>query len=161
PSDLLLSKHPFLQIKLELQGRGVCREMVLDFLSREDVETYLALKFSGHRFPPEFATLLHTQTEGNPLFVVDLLHYLQAKKVLAQEQGHWLPAEALPDIQRELPESVRSMIQRKISQLGEAERRLLNTASVQGYEFDSAVLAKALAADAAEVEDRLEMLERA
>jgi predicted ATPase len=81
--------------------------------------------------------------------------------VLTQEQGHWQLADAIPDIQRELPESARSMIQRKIEQLGEAERRLLVAASVQGYEFDSAVLAKALAADSAEVEDQLETLERA
>ena len=33
PSDLLLSQHPFLHVKLELQGRGVCREILLAFLS--------------------------------------------------------------------------------------------------------------------------------
>ena len=44
-----------------------------------------------------------------------------------------------PDIARSLPESVRSMIQRKIDGLEEDDRRLLLTASVQGYEFDAAV----------------------
>src|SRR5262249_49344930 len=53
-----------------------------------------------------------------------------------------------------------SMIQRKIDQLSQADRRLLVAASVQGYEFDAAVVAKALALDAAEVEERLEGLER-
>ena len=28
PSDMLLAKHPFLQIKPDLQARGVCRELV-------------------------------------------------------------------------------------------------------------------------------------
>ena len=37
----------------------------------------------------------------------------------------------------------------------DAERRLLVADSVQGYEFDSAVVAKALSADAAEVEEQL------
>jgi len=37
---------------------------------------------------------------------------------------------------------------------------LLVAASVQGYDFDSAVLAKVLALDAAEVEEHLERLER-
>ena len=52
------------------------------------------------------------------------------------------------------------MIQRKIDQLGEEDRRLLVAASVQGSEFDSAVVAQALALDAADVEERLEGLER-
>src|SRR5262249_51622876 len=60
----------------------------------------------------------------------------------------------------ELPESVRSMIERKIAQLGEEDRRLLVAASVQGYEFDAAVVSQALGLDAAEVEEQLEGLER-
>src|SRR5262249_24864830 len=59
-----------------------------------------------------------------------------------------------------LPESVRGMIQRKIDQLGEDDRRLLVAATVQGYEFDSAVVARVLERDAAEVEERLDELDR-
>ena len=92
--------------------------------------------------------------------MVDLLRHLRDRQVLAQEQGRWVLAQSLPDLQQELPESVRSMIQRKIDQLSEEDRRLLVAASVQGYEFDAAVVAKALALDAAEVEEQLEGLER-
>jgi predicted ATPase len=52
------------------------------------------------------------------------------------------------------------MIQRKIDQLGEADCRLLVAAAAQGQEFDSAVVSRGLAADAAEVEERLEILDR-
>ncbi len=160
PSDLLLSQHPFLHVKLELQGRGVCREILLGFLSHPDLERYLALEFPEHGFPADFAALIHARTEGNPLFMVDLLRYLRERGAIAQEQGHWALTQSVADIQQELPESVRSMIQRKIDQLSEADRRLLVAASVQGYEFDAAVVAKALALEAAEVEERLEGLER-
>jgi Protein kinase domain/AAA ATPase domain len=160
PSDLLLSQHPFLHVKLELQGRGVCREILLAFLSRSDIECYLALEFPEHGFPAEFAALIHARTEGNPLFMVDLLRYLRERGVIAQEQGRWALTQSVADIQQGLPESVRSMIQRKIDQLSEADRRLLVAASVQGYEFDAAVVAKALALEAADVEERLEELER-
>ena len=33
PSDLLLAKHPFLQIKPDLQARGLCRELFPEFLN--------------------------------------------------------------------------------------------------------------------------------
>jgi len=161
PSDLLLAKHPFADIKLVLQERGVCRDVSVDFLTPDDVELYLIQEFPEHRFPQEFVSLIHAKTEGSPLFMVDLIRYLRNRGVIAEkEPGRWSLAESLPDLQRELPESVRSMIQRKIDQLSDAERRLLSAASVQGQEFDSAVVARVLGMDAAEVEERLEVLER-
>jgi tetratricopeptide (TPR) repeat protein len=160
PSDLLLSQHAFLHVKMELQGRGVCREVSLAFLSRSDLERYLVLEFPEHGFPAEFAGLIHGRTEGNPLFMVDLLRYLRERSVIAQEQGRWELTQSVANIQQDLPESVRSMIQRKIERLGESDRRLLVAASVQGYEFDAAVVAKALASEAADVEERLEGLEQ-
>ena len=54
PSDMLLAKHPFLQIKPDLQARGVCHEMPLEFLSEADIAQYLTLEFPGHRFPADF-----------------------------------------------------------------------------------------------------------
>jgi predicted ATPase len=160
PSDLMLSHHPFGPVKLELQGRGVCREIALPFLSREDFDRYLTLAFAEHQFPEEFAAVLHARTEGSPLFMVDLLRYLRDRGVIVQANGRWALVRAMPDLQRELPESVRGMIQRKMDQLSTADRHLLMAASVQGPEFDSAVVARVLGREAAEVEERLDVLER-
>jgi predicted ATPase len=160
PSDLLRSRHPFGPVKLELQGRGVCREISLPFLSRNDFDRYLALTFAGHQFPAELAAVLHARTEGNPLFMVDLLRYLRDRGVIVQDHGRWALVRAVPDLQREMPESVRAMIQRKVDQLSAADRHVLMAASVQGSEFDSAVVAQLLGQEAADVEERLEALER-
>jgi predicted ATPase/DNA-binding winged helix-turn-helix (wHTH) protein len=159
-SELLLTKHPFLQLKLDLQSRGACFEIALRFLNRQDIKHYLALEFPEHRFPAEFPALIHTKTEGNPLFMVDLVRYLRDLKVVEEKEGRWELARLVPDLERELPVSVRSLIQRKIDQLSEDDRRLLVVASVQGYQFDSAVVSKAFALDQVVVEDRLEVLER-
>src|SRR5262249_34954582 len=153
---LLLGKHPFFPVKQDLQARGVCREIALELLTRQDIDRYLALEFPEHRFPEGLAALIHGKTEGNPLFMVHLLHHLRDRQVIAQEQGRWVLAQSLPDLHRELPESVRSMIERKIAQLGEEDRRLLVAASVQGFELEAAVVAQALALDAADVEEQLE-----
>ena len=160
PTDLVVGKHPFGPVKLDLQARGVCRELALEFLTRPDLDRYLALEFPEHCFPEEFAALVHARTEGSPLFMADLLRYLRDRQVLTLEQGRWTLRKSVPDLQRDLPESVRGMIQRKIDQLGEDDRRLLVAASVQGYEFDSAVVARVLERDAAEVEERLDELDR-
>ncbi len=160
PTEMLLGRQPFVSVQLELQRHGACREVPLGFLSQAEVESYLGLTFPGHRFPPEFVTLIHAKTEGSPLFLVELLRYLRDRGVIAQEGGGWALAQAVPDFERELPESVRSLICKKIGQLGEGDLRLLTAASVQGYEFDSAVVAEALQLDAAEVEERLAALDR-
>ena len=167
PSDMLLAKHPFLQIKPDLQTRGLCRELLLEFLNEAEIAEYLALEFPGHSFPDEFPALIHAKTEGNPLFMADVVRYLRDRGVIALQENRqdasaprWMLAEALPDIERELPESVRGMIERKIGQLSEEDHRLLTAAGVQGYEFDSALVARVLNVGADEVEDRLEKLER-
>jgi predicted ATPase len=159
-SEMLLNKHPFLPIALDLQARGVCQEVALEFLTREDIDRYLAIEFPGHRFPEPFASLIHAKTEGNPLFMADVVRYLRAKKVIGREDDHWALVQTVPEIETDLPETVRSMIQRKVGQLGDDDRRLMLAASVQGATFDSAVVARALAIEPGEVEERLTELDR-
>jgi adenylate cyclase len=160
PTELLLEPHPFLSVKRELQGKGICIELPLRFLRRADIDRYLTLAFPGHAFPKDFSELIHSRTEGNPLFMANLLSYLRERGALAMQDGRWTLERNLPDLWKELPESARSMIQRQLERLDEADRRLLAAASVQGTEFDSAVVAGALGWEAAEVEERLQPLDR-
>jgi DNA-binding winged helix-turn-helix (wHTH) protein/predicted ATPase len=159
-SELLLTKHPFLPVRLELQARGHCHELPLDFLSEQDVKNYLALEFPANFFPAAFPALIHSKTEGNPLFFVDLVRYLFDRKAITREGERWALVQGVADLEHELPESVRSMIQRRIDHLEERDRHLLIAAGVQGYEFDSAIVAEVVAVDPAETEERLEALDR-
>src|SRR5262249_61589067 len=95
PTDLAVGKHPFGPVKLDLQARGVCREVALEFLTRPDLDRYLALDFPEHGFPEEFAALVHARTEGSPLFMADLLRYLRDRQGLEHGGGPrawWAPA---------------------------------------------------------------------
>ncbi len=159
PSEMLLGKSVFWPMKLDLQARGVCREIGLEFLTPDEVAQYLALEFPIHAFPPSFLALVHARTEGSPLFLVDLLRYLRDHGAIVEIEGRWALAAPVPDIERGLPESVRSMIERQLGHLASVDRRLLTVASVQGQEFDSAVVAKVLSRDPAGVEERLESLQ--
>lgn len=162
PSELILLEHPFVGVKLDLQGRATCREFEVDFLSANDVERYLALEFPDNTFPPEFAGVIHSRTEGNPLFMVDLVRYLRDLKVIVKTEGSesWGLVQSLPDLTRDFPLSVKSVIERKIAQCGDRDQEMLTAAAIQGYEFDSAAVARALEADCLEVEGRLKRLER-
>jgi serine/threonine protein kinase/tetratricopeptide (TPR) repeat protein len=160
PTEMLLAKHPMLRVKGELQARGVFKELHLDFLSREEIEQYIALEFPSHRFGAAIAEMIHAKTEGNALFMSDLVRHLRDSGVVAQSNGIWVLAQQLPDIERDLPQSVRAMVEQKIARLQESDVRLLAAASVQGYVFDSAIVADVLKEDPAEVEERLHELEQ-
>jgi predicted ATPase len=160
PADLALGKHPLGPVQWELETRGLCREIPLEFLVPPDVEQYLALRFPGHSFPKELAAVVHQRTSGNPLFLVALLQDLCDRGVIVAGEGHWALAQAVPDLQRELPASIRGLIKRKLDRLDDTDQRLLMAASVQGVRFDAAVVARVLGRDAAEVEERLEVLDR-
>jgi tetratricopeptide (TPR) repeat protein len=160
PAEMALAQHPFLGIANNLRSRGLFAEIALGFLARADVDRYLALEFPEHRLPPEFSAFIHAKTEGSPLFMADLVRYLRDSGGIVEQAGTWVLARSMSDMPRDLPESVRSMIARKIEQVDERDRALLLAASVQGTEFDSAIVSEAMEADPAEIEQRLDLLER-
>jgi tetratricopeptide (TPR) repeat protein len=160
PSELAQTRHPLLPLKLDLLARGLCREVVPGMLDAEAVERYVVLQFPEHTFPPGFAAIIHQRTDGNPLFMADLIRDLRRRQIVRQQDGRWIMAEDLSTLERELPESIRSLIQRKMDALEDVDRRLLAAAAVQGVDFDSAALSSALELDEELVEGRLDRLER-
>jgi tetratricopeptide (TPR) repeat protein len=132
----------------------------LRLLRQQDVETYLALKYPQNKFPPELAPSLQRRTGGNPFFLVELIQDLHEQGDLEAQDGERTFMIRPDQIDRSFPDSVHSMIERKIDQLDDRDRRLLVAASVQGVEFDSLVAARAAGFDLAEAEERLRRLER-
>jgi tetratricopeptide (TPR) repeat protein len=149
PTDLAVSKHPFLRLKADLSAHGALREVAVSFLTQADVGQYVASQLTDA--PDGLAALVYRKTEGSPLFMVDLVRYLR-------EQG--VPANWAQEIERNIPESLRGMIERTLEGLAESERQLLRVAAVQGFQFDSAIVAQVLGRDPADVEDALQVLDR-
>jgi predicted Ser/Thr protein kinase len=159
-SDMELRGSPFRHVRNDLMSRGLMELMDLPFLELKDVERYLILQFPINAFPSDFASEIHAKTEGSPLFMADLVRYLHDQGGIVEVDGKWVLAKSLPASLLDLPVSVRAMIERKIEQVEDQDRKLLLAASVQGSEFDSVVVAEAMEMDPADVEERLESLER-
>ena len=111
-------------------------------------------------FPGTSRTWCIRGRKGTRCSWADLLRDLRERGALAESASRWRLSRALPDLQQELPLSIRSMIQRKLDRLSGDDRQLLAAASVEGHEFDSAVVADALGHDAGSVEERLQTLDR-
>ena len=155
--EALDDAHPFREVTRKLSTKDRACELMLDLLSPDDVLEYIDLEFPKHRFPRKFIRLIHSRTEGNPLFMVDLLRDLRARGVVTQQHSSWV---VRPVSDLELPKRIESLIDQKVVALEEIDRALLSWAAVQGYEFDSAVLARVSDAGVTKVEERLDVLER-
>ncbi|HEY8521821.1 MAG TPA: AAA family ATPase [Gammaproteobacteria bacterium] len=151
-------------VACDLRMKGMCREIALDRLDAVAVRDYVLQRFApvaGARDDLErLAALVHRHTEGNPLFVVNVLGELVSRGVLHEGEGGWEVrqdlGEALP-----VPEDVRRMIELRVEALGERERTLLEVASlVTGVCSAAAVAAGVGSDDVAAVEQPLRDLAR-
>jgi predicted ATPase len=150
----------FYKTHLQLRNHGYFRDINLDFLNAEECRRYLEMEFEGARFPDEFSALVRSKTAGNPLFLVELARFVRETRFVVQDGGGWRLARPSADLKEAAPESIQAIISAKLELLTDDERRLLVAASVQGIDFDSAVIARALGLDQADVEDRLEATQR-
>ena len=161
PAAVVQSKHPFLPLKLDLERRGLCKEVEISLLTLKDIERYLSLQFPSNSFPSEFAQIVYRRTEGNPLFMTDLLRFLQDGQILEQQNDAWCLMRPLSDIGKLIPAGVQSMIRVKIEELSDAQRQVLLCGAVQGMQFDTAVIAQVLSLDPVDVEELVQQLETA
>ena len=155
PVEMLASDHPLRTTKEELELHRHCIELRLPLLSEADVAAYLTQRFGEGKAIPRadsvrsdgglepidrVAPVIHARTEGNPLFMVNIVDYLL-------EQGSLLDASKV-----EAPRNIRRMIERNLQRLTADEQRMLEAASVVGAEFSAAATAAALERPLGEVE---------
>jgi predicted ATPase/DNA-binding winged helix-turn-helix (wHTH) protein len=164
PVEALARKHPLHVVKQELQLHGQCEELLLGLLSETAVEKYLAVRFSVEAFPAvplqELARLVHQRTEGNPLFIVNLVDYLLAQGALVQRDGQWVLLEKVEATEAGVPQNLRKMIEKQFDRLSLEEQRLLEAASVAGVEFSPVAVAAALGSEVEQIEEWCEGLAR-
>src|ERR1700683_1699799 len=154
------SKHSLKGYKLEMLAHNLFEEVALSLLKEEHVANYLNARFAPNDFPGELAALIQRKTEGHPLFVTGLLQFLNERGDIRRVNSHWSLARPLSEMDLEVPESVRSMILKKMEALSDDDRRALQFASIEGEEFTSTLLADILGVDEVALEERLDRLDR-
>jgi len=147
PADVAVASHSLKPVKQELQAHGDCEELALDFLGERAVGDYLAGRFPGASFAPTLTRLLHRNTSGNPLFLVNVVDHLIARGHLREADGRWELSVPIADIASDVPDTLWQLVDKQIERLTSDEQAVLAVASVAGAEF-SAALATVDAIDA-------------
>ena len=144
PLDMVGLDHPLKRLKSELLTHGLCREIALAPLSEAAVAEYLIAESGGGSLPAGFAELIHRNTEGNPLFMLAALDHMTEKGFIAREGGTWQLKVPVGQIEIEVPETLRQMIEAQIEHLTSEEQRALEVASVAGVRFPAGAVARAM-----------------
>ena len=110
--------------------------IALHRLSDDDVREMIE-EWTGRDSPPSLTRLVARHSEGNPLFVVEMLKHLDEVGALTG-RDQWDAPITLEDVG--LPEGIRQLIGRRLERLGPTAGRLLTIAAVVGREFKLSVI---------------------
>ena len=133
--DAVASNHPLASIAPELQLHRHAVEQPLPRLSAAATHTYLEQRFPDSDFSTPLAALIHRQTGGNPLFLVNVVDHLLSQDMLTAVDGHWALTHDLAEVERVIPSTLQDMLEAQLNQLNATELRILKAASVAGTEF--------------------------
>jgi predicted ATPase len=140
PVEVLLQTHPLHTMVQELGGRGQVRELPLELLTAEDAAAYLVGRLRGPIAAP-LAAFVYAHTDGNALFMVNLVEHLVQQRLLARREGQWTLRAGEEARVARLPEEIRQLLTRRLDALPAAARLVLEVASVVGQEFAVAAVA--------------------
>jgi predicted ATPase/class 3 adenylate cyclase len=140
--DVELSRrHPLTQALVELRRDHSFQLTVLRGLSLPEVQDFLEAMTERPLEPSEqsLAAAFYGETEGNPYFLEEVLRHMLATGGAFWEGGRWQMSQASVE-SLSIPEGIRALVDRRLSQLSEAVTDVLRRAAVLGTQFDFAVL---------------------
>ena len=110
--DVELSReHPLAEALGELTRERLFQRVLLRGLSQEDVGRFIEMT-SGNSAPQGLVEAVHSQTEGNPLFVTEVVRLLVQEGELGADKVRGADSWTI-----RIPEGVREVIRRRLNRL--------------------------------------------
>lgn len=134
--------HPLREFLSALQRDDLVTEIALGPLTMEEA-TSLAEHILGRSLDSTLSTTLHSETEGNPLFVVEMV---RAGTLEQPDNVYPVARSLLPLLTQHsstLPPSVQIVLATRLAQLSPLARDVANVAAVIGRAFPFPILARA------------------
>jgi predicted ATPase/DNA-binding CsgD family transcriptional regulator len=142
-------RHPLEPVMLEFQRDY--GDIMLD-LGQAEGRAFIdeLLDSESNRLGLAFRETLYQQTDGHPLFTLELLRDMQERgELVRDEAGTWMEQARID--WTALPARVEGAIAQRMGRLARPLQALLQVASVEGEDFTAEVIARALQRDSHEV----------
>jgi hypothetical protein len=161
PLLVLAAARPELRdVRSSLAGRGglVAEALTLTGLDAGAATRLAANVIGAAELPAAVAGRVLAASEGNPLFVGELVRMLVHDGALKREGDRWTAGAALADLQ--MPPTIQALLAARIERLRPEERTVLERAAVVGRHFSRSAVAHLLPSETADLDGRLEALRR-
>jgi DNA-binding NarL/FixJ family response regulator len=136
--------HPLAAVLPELVRSRSAERVTLSGLSPDEVARLIEA-VTGQDSGADLSSAVHAETDGNPLFVAELVRLLAAEdRLYAPAEGRW-----------PIPDGVREVIERRLDRLPAACRQLLSFGAVLGLDFSVEVLQELAGRSAQEILESL------
>ncbi len=144
PVEDLISRAKILEmsstIKLKRLGQPDVAEMIREMLNRTDI-------------PKSFINTVYRDTEGNPLFVRELINSLIQEGIIDPSSY-----KGIDNIQIRIPPSVKEVLLRRVAKLSPDTKKVLNYAAIIGIRFDFETLRNLTGMDEEKLLDAIDEL---
>jgi class 3 adenylate cyclase/tetratricopeptide (TPR) repeat protein len=136
--------HRYHSVTLQPLSADDSRELVANLLEVEDL-------------PERVRALILEKSEGNPFFVEEVIRSLLDANLVERHEGHW---RATQDIERiAVPDTLAGVITARLDRLDDTSKRVAQTSSIIGREFQYEAL-ESIFDDTAPLEEALMDLQR-
>jgi tetratricopeptide (TPR) repeat protein len=146
--------HPLSAALSELRRSSRYERLHLRGLTVDGVHQLLA-STTQQDIPQPLAELLHHRTDGNPLFVHEMLRFLLENGLVERRAGA-LRGVGEETLAGRIPEGLRDVVGRRLSRLSATTNKVLSTAAVIGREFQLGTLERVHAGTEQEIVAALE-----
>jgi tetratricopeptide (TPR) repeat protein len=150
--------HPLIGTMQLMDREDLLEKMDLARLPEESIDEFLTSMLQKIDFTDDFKKKIYKETEGNPLFVIELIKFLVDESIIQNIDGTWKLTKPLEE--GTIPSKVLSVISRRLDRVEKEDRKALDYASVIGEVFDSTLLADILEMDRVRLLEKLRYIEK-
>jgi len=127
---------PFSMTLNYLRQRRLALELPpLKLLTKEQTQQFINSAFPRHTFPPNIGDMLYEETEGSPLFLIEVLELLREKGLIQKDDDKWHITGGVEEIRDTIPSTVEAVIRLRLDCLTKEQRDELEKASIFGKRF--------------------------
>jgi tetratricopeptide (TPR) repeat protein len=139
PEDISISERDIesrlLKIQESLIGQVNFTHIELKRLDESSLQKMVNSLFQDSDFNENFYQSLYNETEGNPFFVIEILKLLLSEGTLEKDNGGYRLRDEYEKIS--IPGKIQDIVLRRIDNLAEEEREVLELGAVEGGLFHS------------------------
>ena len=92
PTDIVVGEHSLRRLRQELLSHELCKELRLELLNETDVAAYVRQRLTGDPLAAELNPIIYQRTDGNALFVVNVMDYLERQDLIQKAGDQTLTA---------------------------------------------------------------------